>query len=132
MHASGEPVSTIAVTLGVSRATVYRVLAEENEALRGFRVKPADRFHPSWGLRHGACALALSKSSERLAMAQAPKFAYPLSFGPRKKPTKASPCFLVLLSVSARMKVPRDEGLMFDRHVPHKYDSPTTWASPVD
>jgi DNA invertase Pin-like site-specific DNA recombinase len=29
MHANGEPVSTIAPTLGVSRATVYRVLAEE-------------------------------------------------------------------------------------------------------
>jgi DNA invertase Pin-like site-specific DNA recombinase len=30
MHASGEPVTTIAATLGVSRATVYRVLAEED------------------------------------------------------------------------------------------------------
>ena len=29
MHTAGEPVSTIASTLGVSRATVYRVLAEE-------------------------------------------------------------------------------------------------------
>lgn len=29
MHASGEGASTIAATLGVSRATVYRVLAEE-------------------------------------------------------------------------------------------------------
>ena len=29
MHASGEPASTIASTLGVSRATVYRVLAEQ-------------------------------------------------------------------------------------------------------
>jgi DNA invertase Pin-like site-specific DNA recombinase len=28
MHAAGEPASTIATTLGVSRATVYRVLAE--------------------------------------------------------------------------------------------------------
>jgi DNA invertase Pin-like site-specific DNA recombinase len=28
MHANGEPASTIAETLGVSRATVYRVLAE--------------------------------------------------------------------------------------------------------
>ena len=28
MHASGEAASTIATTLGVSRATVYRVLAE--------------------------------------------------------------------------------------------------------
>jgi DNA invertase Pin-like site-specific DNA recombinase len=28
MHTSGEPVSTIAATLGVSRATVYRVLSE--------------------------------------------------------------------------------------------------------
>jgi DNA invertase Pin-like site-specific DNA recombinase len=28
MHASGEPVITIASTLGVSRATVYRVLGE--------------------------------------------------------------------------------------------------------
>lgn len=28
MHASGEPATTIAATLGVSRATVYRVLAE--------------------------------------------------------------------------------------------------------
>jgi DNA invertase Pin-like site-specific DNA recombinase len=32
MHASGEPVTTIAGTLGVSRATVYRVLAEEAES----------------------------------------------------------------------------------------------------
>ena len=31
MHASGEPASTIAATLGVSRATVYRVLAEQND-----------------------------------------------------------------------------------------------------
>jgi DNA invertase Pin-like site-specific DNA recombinase len=30
MHASGESASTIAATLGVSRATVYRVLAEES------------------------------------------------------------------------------------------------------
>src|SRR6516162_2222191 len=30
MHASGESASTIASMLGVSRATVYRVLAEEN------------------------------------------------------------------------------------------------------
>jgi DNA invertase Pin-like site-specific DNA recombinase len=30
MHASGESASTIAATLGVSRATVYRVLAERN------------------------------------------------------------------------------------------------------
>jgi DNA invertase Pin-like site-specific DNA recombinase len=29
MHGSGESASTIASTLGVSRATVYRVLAEE-------------------------------------------------------------------------------------------------------
>lgn len=29
MHASGEPVTTIVSTLGVPRATVYRVLAEE-------------------------------------------------------------------------------------------------------
>jgi len=29
MHASGEPASTIAEALGVSRATVYRVLAEQ-------------------------------------------------------------------------------------------------------
>jgi len=29
MHGSGEPASTIAETLGVSRATVYRVLAEK-------------------------------------------------------------------------------------------------------
>lgn len=28
MHSSGEPASTIAVALGVSRATIYRVLAE--------------------------------------------------------------------------------------------------------
>ncbi|MGE0218863.1 recombinase family protein [Mycolicibacterium sp.] len=32
MHAAGEPATTIASTLGVSRATVYRVLAEENES----------------------------------------------------------------------------------------------------
>lgn len=31
MHASGEPASTIATTLGVSRATVYRVLATQSE-----------------------------------------------------------------------------------------------------
>jgi DNA invertase Pin-like site-specific DNA recombinase len=31
MHASGESASTIATTLGVSRATVYRVLAESAE-----------------------------------------------------------------------------------------------------
>jgi len=29
MHASGEPATTIAAALGVSRATVYRILAEE-------------------------------------------------------------------------------------------------------
>ena len=29
MHAGGESASTIANTLGVSRATVYRVLAEQ-------------------------------------------------------------------------------------------------------
>jgi predicted transcriptional regulator len=29
MHGSGESAGTIASTLGVSRATVYRVLAEE-------------------------------------------------------------------------------------------------------
>ena len=31
MHASGEPASTIASTLGVSRATVYRVIAEQTD-----------------------------------------------------------------------------------------------------
>jgi DNA invertase Pin-like site-specific DNA recombinase len=31
MHASGEPASVIAKTLGVSRATVYRVLAESSD-----------------------------------------------------------------------------------------------------
>ena len=31
MHTSGEPVSTIAATLGVSRATMYRVLAEQDD-----------------------------------------------------------------------------------------------------
>ena len=31
MHANGESASTIAATLGVSRATVYRVLAEQND-----------------------------------------------------------------------------------------------------
>lgn len=30
MHASGEPATTIAAALGVSRATVYRILAEED------------------------------------------------------------------------------------------------------
>jgi len=30
MHASGEPASTIASALGVSQATVYRVLAERD------------------------------------------------------------------------------------------------------
>ena len=34
MHTSGEPVSTIAATLGVSRATVYRVLAEQDDDSR--------------------------------------------------------------------------------------------------
>jgi len=29
MHASGESAGTIAATLGASRATVYRVLAEQ-------------------------------------------------------------------------------------------------------
>jgi DNA invertase Pin-like site-specific DNA recombinase len=33
MHASGEPASTIASTLNVSRATVYRVLAEDSESV---------------------------------------------------------------------------------------------------
>lgn len=32
MHASGESASTIAATLGVSRATVYRALADVNDA----------------------------------------------------------------------------------------------------
>jgi DNA invertase Pin-like site-specific DNA recombinase len=32
MHASGEGASTIAVALGVSRATIYRVLAEQADA----------------------------------------------------------------------------------------------------
>jgi DNA invertase Pin-like site-specific DNA recombinase len=32
MHAGGEPARTIADTLGVSRATVYRALAEQGEA----------------------------------------------------------------------------------------------------
>jgi DNA invertase Pin-like site-specific DNA recombinase len=31
MHISGESASTIAATMGVSRATVYRVLAESAE-----------------------------------------------------------------------------------------------------
>ena len=31
MHASGESAGTIAATLGVSRATVYRVLAEQTD-----------------------------------------------------------------------------------------------------
>lgn len=30
MHSSGESASTIAATLGVSRATVYRVIAEQS------------------------------------------------------------------------------------------------------
>ena len=38
MHASGEPVTTIAGTLGVSRATVYRVIAEEGSAAEGEEV----------------------------------------------------------------------------------------------
>ncbi len=33
MHASGESASTIAAALGVSRATVYRVLAERNDSM---------------------------------------------------------------------------------------------------
>jgi DNA invertase Pin-like site-specific DNA recombinase len=32
MHASGESVNTIAATLGVSRATVYRVIADESDS----------------------------------------------------------------------------------------------------
>jgi DNA invertase Pin-like site-specific DNA recombinase len=31
MHSSGEPASTIATALGVSRATIYRVLAADAE-----------------------------------------------------------------------------------------------------
>ena len=31
MHASGESASTIAATLGVSRATAYRVLADQSD-----------------------------------------------------------------------------------------------------
>ena len=31
MHASGESESTIAATLGVSRATAYRVLADQSD-----------------------------------------------------------------------------------------------------
>ncbi len=31
MHASGESANTIAATLGVSRATIYRVLADESD-----------------------------------------------------------------------------------------------------
>jgi transposase len=31
MHGSGESATTIATTLGVSRATVYRVLVEEDD-----------------------------------------------------------------------------------------------------
>jgi DNA invertase Pin-like site-specific DNA recombinase len=31
MHASGESANTIAATLSVSRATIYRVLADESE-----------------------------------------------------------------------------------------------------
>jgi DNA invertase Pin-like site-specific DNA recombinase len=45
MHASGEPVSTIAATLGVSRATVYRVLGEQDDdsrATAGPRRKSAE------------------------------------------------------------------------------------------
>ena len=41
MHASGEPVSTIAATLGVSRATVYRVLAEQDDDSRATKQTPA-------------------------------------------------------------------------------------------
>jgi DNA invertase Pin-like site-specific DNA recombinase len=33
MHASGEPASTIATTLGVSRATIYRALINSSDAL---------------------------------------------------------------------------------------------------
>jgi DNA invertase Pin-like site-specific DNA recombinase len=32
MHASGESASTIATALGVSRATVYRVIADERDS----------------------------------------------------------------------------------------------------
>jgi DNA invertase Pin-like site-specific DNA recombinase len=32
MHASGEPATTIAATLGVSRATIYRILADADSA----------------------------------------------------------------------------------------------------
>jgi DNA invertase Pin-like site-specific DNA recombinase len=31
MHASGEPATTIASALGVSRATVYRVLSADSD-----------------------------------------------------------------------------------------------------
>jgi len=33
MHASGESASTIAATLNVSRATVYRILTQQNDAI---------------------------------------------------------------------------------------------------
>ena len=42
MHASGEPVSTIAGTLGVGRATVNLVLAEEADGSAG-KLAPARR-----------------------------------------------------------------------------------------
>jgi len=45
MHSSGEPVSTIANTLAVSRATVYRVLAEADETDRN--QGQADSRHPN-------------------------------------------------------------------------------------
>jgi predicted DNA-binding transcriptional regulator AlpA len=32
MHASGESATTIAATLGVSRATIYRILADADSA----------------------------------------------------------------------------------------------------
>jgi DNA invertase Pin-like site-specific DNA recombinase len=52
MHSSGEPVSTIANTLAVSRATVYRVLAEADEADRN--QGQADSSHPNRSVRRSS------------------------------------------------------------------------------
>jgi hypothetical protein len=52
MHTSGEPVSTIAATLDVSRATVYRVLAEQDDDSKQTVETAATRIKPRKPVRH--------------------------------------------------------------------------------
>jgi DNA invertase Pin-like site-specific DNA recombinase len=51
MHASGESASTIAATLAVSRATVYRVLAKRNNETRLGLTRPGLSFTAWWPRR---------------------------------------------------------------------------------